>query len=46
MVGGLPVSQLLALFTTPVVYIYMDRLSEWLQQRGQSGHARPATVTG
>jgi hydrophobic/amphiphilic exporter-1 (mainly G- bacteria), HAE1 family len=30
MVGGLLVSQALTLFTTPVVYIYLDRLSEWL----------------
>ena len=29
-VGGLMVSQLLTLFTTPVVYIYMDRLGHWL----------------
>jgi HAE1 family hydrophobic/amphiphilic exporter-1 len=29
-VGGLLVSQLLTLFTTPVVYIYMDRLGRWL----------------
>jgi hydrophobe/amphiphile efflux-1 (HAE1) family protein len=29
-VGGLMVSQLLTLFTTPVVYIYMDRLGQWL----------------
>jgi len=29
-VGGLLVSQLLTLFTTPVVYIYMDRLGYWL----------------
>jgi HAE1 family hydrophobic/amphiphilic exporter-1 len=29
MVGGLVVSQLLTLFTTPVVYIYMERLSRW-----------------
>jgi len=32
-VGGLLVSQLLTLFTTPVVYIYMDRLSSWLNRR-------------
>ena len=30
MVGGLLVSQVLTLFTTPVVYIYMDKLSHWL----------------
>ena len=29
-VGGLFISQLLTLFTTPVVYIYMDRLRAWL----------------
>jgi multidrug efflux pump subunit AcrB len=28
-VGGLLVSQVLTLFTTPVVYIYMDRLGNW-----------------
>jgi hydrophobe/amphiphile efflux-1 (HAE1) family protein len=32
-VGGLLVSQLLTLFTTPVVYIYMDRLGHWLGRR-------------
>ena len=32
-VGGLLVSQLLTLFTTPVVYIYMDRLRHWLWHR-------------
>ena len=28
-VGGLLVSQILTLFTTPVVYIYLDRLRKW-----------------
>ena len=32
-VGGLLVSQVLTLFTTPVVYIYMDRLGNWLGRR-------------
>jgi multidrug efflux pump subunit AcrB len=31
-VGGLILSQLLTLFTTPVVYIYMDRLQAWLRR--------------
>ena len=29
MVGGLLLSQALTLFTTPVVYLYLDRLSNW-----------------
>jgi len=33
MVGGLVVSQVLTLFTTPVVYIYMDKLSHRLSWR-------------
>ncbi|TMA46454.1 MAG: hypothetical protein E6J83_06445, partial [Deltaproteobacteria bacterium] len=28
-VGGLLVSQLLTLYTTPVVYLYLDRFSIW-----------------
>jgi multidrug efflux pump len=31
-VGGLIVSQALTLYTTPVIYLYMDRLSKWLQK--------------
>ena len=30
-VGGLLLSQLLTLFTTPVVYIYLDRINQWLK---------------
>jgi hydrophobe/amphiphile efflux-1 (HAE1) family protein len=32
-VGGLAVSQLLTLYTTPVVYLYLDRLQSWLRAR-------------
>jgi multidrug efflux pump len=45
-VGGLVLSQMLTLFTTPVVYIYMDRLQSWIQ--GARRHAPapvPATQT-
>ena len=38
-VGGLFISQLLTLFTTPVVYIYMDRLSGWLERRRERDRA-------
>jgi hydrophobic/amphiphilic exporter-1 (mainly G- bacteria), HAE1 family len=36
MVGGLLVSQALTLFTTPVVYLYLDRLSNLLVRRARS----------
>ena len=28
-IGGLIVSQVLTLYTTPVVYLYLDRLQHW-----------------
>jgi len=37
MVGGLIVSQALTLFTTPVIYLYLDRLSNWFSGWGRSG---------
>ena len=36
-VGGLIVSQMLTLFTTPVVYLYLDRFQTWLQHLSRSG---------
>jgi multidrug efflux pump len=32
-VGGLIVSQLLTLYTTPVMYLYLDRFSAWVRTR-------------
>jgi multidrug efflux pump len=42
-VGGLIVSQLLTLYTTPVVYLYLDRLRLWFarwRERGARSTAR------
>jgi HAE1 family hydrophobic/amphiphilic exporter-1 len=36
MVGGLLVSQALTLFTTPVIYLYLDRFSLWLKRHRRS----------
>jgi multidrug efflux pump len=33
-VGGLLVSQVLTLYTTPVIYLYMDRLNNWIARFG------------
>ena len=44
-VGGLILSQLLTLYTTPVVYIYLARLQTWIfperKKQAASGHAEP-----
>ena len=36
-VGGLMVSQALTLYTTPVIYLYMDRLQSRLRRRKEAG---------
>jgi multidrug efflux pump len=32
-VGGLLVSQVLTLYTTPVLYVYLDRFQSWIKRR-------------
>jgi multidrug efflux pump subunit AcrB len=43
-VGGLIVSQVLTLYTTPVIYLYMDRLNTWVSKFGFA--ASPTAGTG
>jgi multidrug efflux pump len=40
-VGGLLVSQMLTLFTTPVIYLYLDRLRKRFARRQPSYRNRP-----
>ncbi len=48
MVGGLLVSQVLTLFTTPVVYLYLDRVNHWMSRHrpGATRQEKPAIVAG
>jgi multidrug efflux pump subunit AcrB len=39
-VGGLLVSQFLTLYTTPVIYLYLDRFSRWMR-RGRAQNTLP-----
>ncbi len=47
-VGGLLLSQLVTLYTTPVIYLYMERFSDWLAVRREQralNHARAPSAT-
>ena len=46
MVGGLILSQALTLFTTPVVYLYLDRAHYWYLRRKEARKARKAVRNG
>jgi hydrophobe/amphiphile efflux-1 (HAE1) family protein len=46
MVGGLLLSQVLTLYTTPVIYLYLDRLQHWLAPGRRSSMPRLAAKMG
>jgi hydrophobe/amphiphile efflux-1 (HAE1) family protein len=46
MVGGLLLSQILTLYTTPVIYLYLDRLQHWLAPRRRMALPRLAAKMG
>jgi multidrug efflux pump len=44
-VGGLLFSQALTLYTTPVIYLYLDRLRAFLDRRRQGRRSSPAQAS-
>jgi multidrug efflux pump len=45
-VGGLIMSQALTLYTTPVIYLYMDKLNLWISQFGLGPRPDPEEAAG
>ncbi|HEY6155332.1 MAG TPA: multidrug efflux RND transporter permease subunit [Candidatus Udaeobacter sp.] len=43
-VGGLLLSQFLTLYTTPVVYLYLDRFGHWIKERRHRGEIAQAEL--
>jgi hypothetical protein len=39
--GGLIVSQLLTLYTTPLIYVYLDRFQDWYRSKRRAAPSRP-----
>jgi multidrug efflux pump len=45
-VGGLILSQVLTLYTTPVIYLYMEKLSRWITGKAPAVAAPSAPIPG
>jgi multidrug efflux pump subunit AcrB len=43
-VGGLLLSQFLTLYTTPVIYLYLDRFGRWMKERRRGGEVAQAEL--
>jgi multidrug efflux pump len=43
-VGGLILSQVLTLYTTPIIYLYLDRWRSWVIHRWNQWYLREARV--
>jgi multidrug efflux pump len=46
MIGGLVISQMLTLFTTPVIYLFFDRLARRFSRRTESDHGMAPVPAG